>query len=321
MKQIILTSGIPASGKSTWSKEFVKANPSFKRINKDSLREMIDCSAYSKNNEELISKIQNQLISTFIKNGNSIVIDNTHVKKSFFNDIKKFASSLKEEIEISEKLFHIDIDEAIERDNKREAKVGEDVIRKMFKVFNGGWEERKEVLNKIAPSIPVNSCSGQDEQAISNSGNLKTKASNNESLPRAIIVDNDGTISFLNGRSPYDASTCDNDLPNMFVINLVKRYYKDGYKIIFVSGRQEKYREPTVRFYDKYLPELKDYSLLMRKNSDFRSDDIIKKEIFFSEIDDNYNVELVLDDRLRVCKMWHEIGLNLLRVGDPEANF
>lgn len=154
-----------------------------------------------------------------------------------------------------------------------------------------------------------------------NLGNLKTKASNNQTLPKAIIVDNDGTISFLNGRSPYDASSCDNDLPNMFVINLVKRYFKDGYKIIFVSGRQEKYREPTIRFYNKYLPDLKDYSLLMRKDSDFRSDDIIKREIFFNEINDNYNIELVLDDRLRVCKMWYEIGLNLLRVGDPEANF
>lgn len=148
MKQVILTSGIPASGKSTWSKEFVKANPNFKRVNKDSLREMIDSSIYSKENESLINKIQNQLILTFLKNGNSVIVDNTHVKKSYFDEVKKILLTLKEEIEISEKLFQIDIDEAIERDNKREAKVGEKVIRNMFKSFNGGWNERKEILNE-----------------------------------------------------------------------------------------------------------------------------------------------------------------------------
>lgn len=175
MKQVILTSGIPASGKSTWSKEFVKTNTNFKRINKDSLREMID-PAFSKENETLINKIQNQLIITFLKNGNSVIIDNTHVKKSYFNNIKTLLSSLKEKIELSEKVFHIELEEAIDRDNKREAKVGEDVIRKMFESFNKGWEERKEVLNEIAPSIPVNSRTSQSRTINDKSWQFKNQS-------------------------------------------------------------------------------------------------------------------------------------------------
>lgn len=28
-----------------------------------------------------------------------------------------------------------------------------------------------------------------------------------------------------------------------------------------------------------------------------------------------------LDDRLRVCRMWHSLGLPVFRVGDPDADF
>jgi len=34
-----------------------------------------------------------------------------------------------------------------------------------------------------------------------------------------------------------------------------------------------------------------------------------------------FNVNAVFDDRLQVCRMWHELGLPLFRVGDPDADF
>jgi tRNA uridine 5-carbamoylmethylation protein Kti12 len=54
-QKIILTRGLPASGKSTWSKEQVaKSNGKVKRVNKDDLRDMIDAGIWSKINEQLI---------------------------------------------------------------------------------------------------------------------------------------------------------------------------------------------------------------------------------------------------------------------------
>ena len=42
--KVILTVGLPASGKSTWAKEQVSQNPGqYKRVNKDDLRAMLDC--------------------------------------------------------------------------------------------------------------------------------------------------------------------------------------------------------------------------------------------------------------------------------------
>ncbi len=59
----------------------------------------------------------------------------------------------------------------------------------------------------------------------------------------------------------------------------------------------------------------------MRESGDFRPDDIIKREIFDRKIRGVYNVKFVIDDRLKVCRMWHQLGLNLFRVGDPDADF
>ena len=43
MKKVILTRGLPGSGKSTWAKQMLDEKPGhYKRINKDDLRAMLD---------------------------------------------------------------------------------------------------------------------------------------------------------------------------------------------------------------------------------------------------------------------------------------
>ena len=52
-QEIILLKGLPASGKSTWSKDFIKENPDYIRINKDDLREFFNNPTFSKQTESL----------------------------------------------------------------------------------------------------------------------------------------------------------------------------------------------------------------------------------------------------------------------------
>ena len=59
-------------------------------------------------------------------------------------------------------------------------------------------------------------------------------------LPECIICDLDGTLALFNGKNPYDRDF-ENDDPNAPVVDIVKRYIKDGLAI-FVSGRSEKFR-------------------------------------------------------------------------------
>ena len=146
------------------------------------------------------------------------------------------------------------------------------------------------------------------------------KLKQDDNLIKAVIVDVDGTIALKGDRSPYDWKRVGEDTPNIPVVNLVKSLRQTGYRIIFVSGRDEVCRFETKEWIEEVFPNLI-YTLHMRKEGDMRKDTIIKKEIFDEHIRDRFYVELVLDDRLSTCRAWHEMGLTLLRVGDPDANF
>jgi hypothetical protein len=143
-------------------------------------------------------------------------------------------------------------------------------------------------------------------------------------LLTTIDCDLDGTTSLLNGRSPYDASSCDRDPPNRPVVECIKGMYaylvsiapaakKKDVKILFTSGREEKYREPTERFLAEHLPGIP-YELHMRKTGDQRKDSIIKREMFDNEIRGKWNILFVLDDRNQVVDNWREMGLHCFQV-------
>lgn len=135
-------------------------------------------------------------------------------------------------------------------------------------------------------------------------------------LPKAIICDLDGTLAILGDRSPYDASTAEEDLINIPIANIIEVYDNQtlyDIDLILLSGREEKFRETTQRWLKKY--KITHYKALhLRKNKDFRKDYVIKKEIYEKHIKGKYNVLFVLEDRDQVVKMWRELGLTCLQV-------
>ena len=141
---------------------------------------------------------------------------------------------------------------------------------------------------------------------------------------QAIICDIDGTLALKHdGRDWYDASTCDLDNinePVQLVLNMAQKYNLGNveFDIIFVSGRQEKDREPTQEFLEKY--GFDECPLFMRTTDDFRNDTIIKKELYEENVKGNYEILFVLDDRnsekCPVVDMWRELGLPCFQVAD-----
>lgn len=307
--RILILKGCPASGKSSFCKDLMKKESGkWKRINNDSLRESIDISEFSTSNEKIIKNLRDHLLREFIKKDYNVIIDNVNATSQHFDDVVKVAKTFNKDVYITEKPFYVELEEAIARDSKREdkAKVGEEVVRKFWKKLGGKqfkfYNPKVEVINKteIAEYQPM----VQDEN-----------------LHKATVWDNDGTISIIHkGRSPYDASTCDLDHPHKHVIECMKLYHDAGYKILFVSGREEKDREPTEKFYKQHFPDVK-YELYMRPTGDQRKDVIIKEEIFNNHIKDKYYVAGWFDDRLQVSRWVHQVGLPLFRVNDPEAVF
>ena len=90
MKRIILTRGIPASGKSTWAKQEVLKDPEHSiRINRDDLRNMSGKYCVL-TREKYILSCRNLLLNTAIyMNFNTIIIDDINLNPRDINYIIK----------------------------------------------------------------------------------------------------------------------------------------------------------------------------------------------------------------------------------------
>jgi uncharacterized HAD superfamily protein len=137
-----------------------------------------------------------------------------------------------------------------------------------------------------------------------------------------VIVDIDGTLAdcshrlrFIRGKRKkwgkfFEAAS--KDQPRVDVVAQVRELAK-RHRIHLVSGRPEQYRQQTLKWLSHYRIPFE--SLHMRETGDYRPDDIVKQEIL-DHFFDKDNIELVIDDRPRVVRMWKNNGLNVLDVGD-----
>ena len=135
----------------------------------------------------------------------------------------------------------------------------------------------------------------------------------------AIIVDLDGTFSFVGDRSPYNGKlTMEKDFPNYAVIRLVESMNSCGYQIIFLSGRNENARNETKQFIKKYsnLNE-RDYQLFLKPDNDYRKDFEHKGEIFTEFIEPDFNVIFALEDRPTMVDFYRKvIGIPCFQVNE-----
>lgn len=277
--KLYLTKGLPASGKSTWAREFVeKSNGNVINICKDDLREMLHADKHSSGRETFVMQVRDSITIKAFEENKSVIWSDTNLNPIHEQKAKELVSQYNAKVEIQD-FTSVSVEECIKRDLKRLKSVGEKVIRDNYNRY------LKQPVEKII----------QDKN-----------------LPKAIICDLDGTLAKLNGRNPYDASRCEDDLLNEGIASIVKSYQKAGYKILLVSGREDKFKEQTQRWLN--LHSIKYDTLIMRQTSDTRKDSIIKSEIFNNNIKDNYYIEFILDDRNQVVDMWRDLGLTCLQV-------
>jgi len=125
-------------------------------------------------------------------------------------------------------------------------------------------------------------------------------------------------------RGPFDWNKVDRDLPNQPVIDMVKGLRAAGHHILFTSGRDGSSRDLTLKWLLAQFPEfayIRDFDLLMRNTGDTRKDTVVKEEIFNEYIEGCYYITVVIDDRPSVCRMWRDLGLNVVQVGNPYIEF
>lgn len=285
---IIVLTGVPASGKSTWAKEYASNHLDTVIVSRDEIREATG-KYWVPDRENYISEVEEFQIRSAIKNNLNVIIDATNLNSKTVEKWNNLAAELNQKIEF--KPFFIDFKTALERDQSRSRQVG-----------------KKVLINFFSKYFP--------EELINYYKDTRTFVVYDESKKDCILVDIDGTVAIHQGRSPYDLSKVSEDLPNIPLFKILKSLNDQGYPIIFVSGREDICRKDTETWLNQNFPNWD--QLLMRKKDDFRKDCIVKEEIYHTLIEPKYNVIAVFDDRNQCVDMWRKLGLlcNQVYYGD-----
>lgn len=299
--KLIICVGLPASGKSTWAKNYLTENENTVRVNRDDFRLMLKNQQVVPHYiEQLINELQETTILKALHQRQNVVVDNTHLKARYINQLIKMTEF---SADIHFQVFDVPLEVCLERDNLRELKVGEEVIRKMHADFE---------LLKTNFTFDTRPRRPKWEDIFAS-------YKHDSNLPEAVAFDIDGTLAIMGKRGAFEWENVDIDAPNPLVIEQIHFHQSRGRKIILISGREETAREKTLVWLEKH--QISFDLLLMRAQADFRKDSFVKKEIFEREIIGKYNLLCVYDDRLQVLKTWYQLGVFAFNVNQGNKEF
>lgn len=129
--KVYITVGLPASGKSTWARQYQKEHEDTLILNRDSLRLMLG-GKWTPKYEEIVKNIEMYALVTCLqlqKKG-TVIVDDTNLNPTTLNSLLKICREQEAEAEIKS-FLHVSPLECIERDSHRENPVGEATIRRM----------------------------------------------------------------------------------------------------------------------------------------------------------------------------------------------
>jgi predicted kinase len=303
MNTITFTVGPPGAGKSRWAHSEVAGRGlhEVQRVNLDDFLTMTAGRAFhdlTHNDLKLAKRMLINVVRTVAESGRDVIVDNTHLSTRFPDNVRE---ELGDQYEYCIKDFTVvPLETCIEQDAVRHrldpsGHVGEPEVTKMWhkaqaiqKRFGGPgmplWIERLNAPDGIEPYVP------------------------DRTLPDAVVIDIDGTYALPVSRHPYDSSQYHTDELERRLAALVDKLADNhGFQIIVLTGREEKFRDVTLDWFnDKkaYLDEL-----WMRPEGDQRRDNVVKLELFNRHVRSRFNVVAAFDDRDRVVRLWRRLGL------------
>lgn len=300
---IILTTGLPASGKSTWARaQVLNSDGKIVRVSMDDIRSMVGL-PYSTGAENIALKMQDQFIVSAVKQGKDVIVDNTHIEKKMPNRYKKLFDG---DVEFQIKSFRdVPLEECIKRDKSRFlGHVGEQVIKRMYnRMQTNKFDLTYEYMNDMVLSPPLIF---------------------DKDLPDTVVFDIDGTLAEHIARSPYDYTRVGTDGVFQHIARLTRMYDDYGFHVMIMSGRPGslEVRKDTINwllangiYFDELHMRGED---LPNPESDKRNDTVVKMEMVDKHIRGKYNVEHWFDDRDRVVRILRKLGIKVSQVADGD---
>lgn len=183
--RLIATRGVPGSGKTTWAREWVAADPEGRaRVNRDDLRGMVNKSAFvaqtgdRPGTERAIRAVRDAAITALLNRGVDVVCDDTNLPSRTVRDLRRLAVLSGAEFEVVD-LTDVPLEECLRRNALREgmARVPADRIVDMH---------RRYIAGKPYP-LPVADEPSDPQTVVPYEAKPDT--------PKAVIFDIDGTVA------------------------------------------------------------------------------------------------------------------------------
>jgi predicted kinase len=309
MSKIIVTRGLPASGKSTWAKAFVAADPHARfRVSRDEIRAMLGYPGLGDHIQELnVTAIEEAMVTAMLKRNDGdaiVVVDAMHLKATYVKRWYRFG------VPVETKDFVVPLEEVLLRDVGRqiagEHSVGVDVIRKIAQRFN-------IKADGTLPPVYVPEVAPAERFKPYVPGKVK-----------AYSFDIDGTLLQMNGkRGPYDTSLYHLDDADPSVVTLLwdlqdfaqRLHSLGGEETAFIglSGRNEDHREATEASLEGWGINLD--ALYMRPSDNPQGNDAdVKSDLVDKYISGVYDVIMHFDDRNRVVDALRAKGMKVAQV-------
>ena len=298
--KLIIAKGLPASGKSSWADEYIKENPNFIKVEKDQIRkngELFKDGKYvhKRGDEAIVLKERDRLIREALRQGKSVISSDTNLVQKHITQLTNIAKQNKAKVEVKS-FLDIPLKELIERDQKREDSVGEQVIRRMFHTQVG----KMPTFLKYDPKLPF-----------------------------VVVSDLDGTLTKgPKDRSPYEWHKVGQDDINLGVAHVLDGIALIDYAKVFIfSGRNAVCRPVTEEWLERHdieygLLEMRPQYLEDGVTENNLSDETIKADMIEKHIRGKYNILVWFDDRVRVSNMLRDVyGINVAQFGDPNYAF
>lgn len=302
--EVIINVGVPASGKSTWAKAYIKKNPNYVRVSRDDFRYMLkDCGFCEPKIEKMITDLVNNAILTALSNKLNVIVDNTNLKAKVINEIIDLVS---EYANVTYRVFEASKETLYERDAAREHSVGRDVIDMMW----NNWMILKDSFIF---------------QDVKKARYKKVILPNFESDKQdAVTIDLDGTLCYANTnrnneRGYFDWDKVYKDDINKLVAEQIEFHKSKGRKILILTGRDASCRKMTEDWLSMH--GVKYDELYMRPENNYEKDSVIKRRIIENDINPNYNILCAYDDRKQVTDMLYSLGIYCFNCNQGAKNF
>lgn len=140
---------------------------------------------------------------------------------------------------------------------------------------------------------------------------------------KTVIVDIDGTIANAQHRLCYvmtrpknwpafEAASVHDEIISQ-TVTVVRLLKQSGTKVIILTARNINMKKMTEEWLKKN--DIHYDALYMRRDKDYREDDVVKRELLYEIISEHGPVDAAFEDRQRVAKMFESEGIFTFNVG------